>query len=72
MATVIALGESALLQGYALAGAIVRAADTDDDVRRAWAGLPHTDVVLLTARAARALGAALDDPRAPLTAVLPS
>jgi len=68
----IALGQPALLEGYALAGAVVRAAGTDGEVRRAWAQARDARVVILTPRAARVLGAALDDPHAPLTAVLPS
>lgn len=70
---VAALGEKALLEGYGLAGAIVHAAETDDDVRCAWDALAgRAGVVLLTPRAAAALGTALADPHAPLTAVLPS
>lgn len=71
--TVAAVGEPALLEGFKLAGARVYAAETDDDVRSAWTALPkHTGVVLLTRRAAEALGTAVADPNAPLTAVLPS
>lgn len=77
-AIVAALGEEALLRGYALAGAALRVAETDDDVRRHWAALGadaragRVGLVLLTARAAAALGDALADRSAPLTAVLPS
>lgn len=70
---VAALGEPALLEGFKLAGAKVYAAATDDEVRSAWAALPEqTGVVLLTQRAAGALGTAVADPHSPLTAVLPS
>jgi len=70
---VAALGELALLEGFKLAGARVYGAETDDEVRRAWAALPErTGIVLLTPRAAEALGAAAADPLGPLTAVLPS
>ncbi len=70
--TIAALGEQALLEGYRLAGARVYAAETDDEVRRAWAALPkNTGMVLLTPRAASALGAAVSNPLSPLTAVLP-
>jgi len=70
--TVAALGEQALLEGYRLAGARVYAAETDDEVRRAWAAMPeHTGIVILTQRAAAALGAAVSNPLSPLTAVLP-
>lgn len=69
---VAALGEKALLDGFGLAGAAVHAAETDDDVRRAWASLTgRAGAVLLTPRAAAALGPALADPHAPMTAVLP-
>jgi vacuolar-type H+-ATPase subunit F/Vma7 len=70
--TVVALGEQALLEGFRLAGAGVRAAETDDEVRRVWAVLPPSAVVvILTPRAAEALGTALADPRSPMTVVLP-
>jgi len=70
--TVVALGEQALVGGFRLAGAGVRAAETDEEVRRAWAALSSdTAVVILTPRAADALGAVLADPRSPMTVVLP-
>lgn len=70
--TVAALGEQALLEGFTLAGAHLYAAETDDAVRQAWAALPdRTGVVLLTPRAAHALGAVVSAPHSPLTAVLP-
>lgn len=74
--TVVALGERALVEPYALAGAVLRPADTPADVRVAWRDLPEeTLVVLLTSAAALAL--AIDpapDPtttRGPMTVVLP-
>jgi vacuolar-type H+-ATPase subunit F/Vma7 len=71
--TVAALGEQALLEGYRLAGASIYAAETDDEVRGAWAVLPDkAAVVILTAGAAAALGSALADPHCPMTVVLPS
>jgi vacuolar-type H+-ATPase subunit F/Vma7 len=71
--TVAALGEQALLAGFQLAGAELYAAETEEDVRRAWALLPRTvGVVILTPRAAGALGPALSDPAGPMTVVLPS
>jgi vacuolar-type H+-ATPase subunit F/Vma7 len=71
--TVVALGEQALLEGFQLAGASVYAAETDDEVRRAWTALPDdAAVVILTPRAAGALGTALTDPHSPMTVVLPS
>jgi vacuolar-type H+-ATPase subunit F/Vma7 len=70
--TVVALGEQALLEGYRLAGASVQSAETDEEVRRAWTALPpDAAVVILTPRAADALGAVLADPRSPMTVVLP-
>jgi vacuolar-type H+-ATPase subunit F/Vma7 len=69
----VALGEAALVEGYRLAGAHVCAAETDDDVRQLWGTLPPTTgVVILTPHAADALRAALTDPAALLTAVMPS
>jgi len=71
--TVAAVGEQALLEGFRLAGASVYAAETDEEVRRVWTVLPgDASVVILTPRAAGALGAVLTDPDSPMTAVLPS
>jgi vacuolar-type H+-ATPase subunit F/Vma7 len=70
---VAALGEQALIEGFRLAGASVLAAETDDDVRAGWAAIPgNAKVVILTPRAAAALGARLADPQSPMTVVLPS
>jgi len=70
---VAAIGEAAVLRGFALAGVRMYAAETVDDIRRTWASLPaETGVVILTPRAATALGSALSDPRSPLTVVLPA
>lgn len=69
---VVALGEQALLEGFRLAGAILYAAETDDEVRSRWSALPPAvGVVILTRRAAAALGD-LVNAQSPLTAVLPS
>jgi vacuolar-type H+-ATPase subunit F/Vma7 len=71
--TVVALGEHALLKGYPLAGAVLAAAETQDDVRRAWAAMPETvGVVILTPSAAEALGVARTDLSSPMSVVLPS
>ncbi|HUW78240.1 MAG TPA: hypothetical protein VMV52_05750 [Candidatus Nanopelagicaceae bacterium] len=71
--TVVALGEEALIKGYSLAGASLAAVDTDDDVRSGWNSLPKTTaVVILTPRAAKALGKALFDLDSPMSVVLPS
>lgn len=70
--SVVALGEQALLAGFRLAGASVNPAETDDEVLRAWTALPsQAVVVILTPRAAAALGAVLADPHSPMTVVLP-
>lgn len=69
---VVALGEQVLLEGYALAGAEVRIAETDEEVRKVWAEIPgQSSIVLLTQRAARALGPLLADPDSPPTIELP-
>lgn len=71
--TVVALGEQCLVEGYALAGALLFAAETEDDVRSAWGSLPQTvGVVILTPWAAQVLGAATAEPNTPMTVVLPS
>lgn len=68
-----ALGEPASVEGFALAGVrVVEAADAEA-VRSAWRTLPpEVAVVILTPRAAEALGSRASDPRGPLTVVLPS
>ena len=73
MAGVAVLGERVRVQGFALAGALVAAADDAAAVRSAWAALgDNVAVVVLTPRAAQALA---DEPLvavgAPLTVVLP-
>ena len=72
--TIVVLGEGVAVDSFALAGATVLRAEQPDDVRRAWRSLaPDTGVVVLTAAAAAALGAAVDE-RADgvLTVVMPS
>jgi vacuolar-type H+-ATPase subunit F/Vma7 len=69
---VAAIGEEALLAGYRLAGVQVLPAGTAAQARRCWASLPAgTSLVLLTRTAATAIDDLRDQPRAPLTAVLP-
>ena len=66
------LGEAAAVQGYALGGAVVLVAEGPEQVRHAWHHLPvSTEVVVLTARAAAALGDDLLPGGRPLTTVLP-
>jgi vacuolar-type H+-ATPase subunit F/Vma7 len=71
--SIFALGEQALLEGFRLAGATLLVAETDEEVRSFWSELqPDAGFVILTQRAARALGTAVLDAQSPLTAVLPS
>ncbi len=72
--TVLALGEPALLMGYALAGVVVREATLPDEVLRAWEAAQSEGVilVLLTAAAAGALTGLRDGPGTCLSAVIPS
>jgi vacuolar-type H+-ATPase subunit F/Vma7 len=71
--TVAALGETALVQGFALAGVRVVSAEDADAVRSAWSTLPpDVAVVILTTNAARALGAEVECSPCPLTVVLQS
>ena len=68
---VAALGAQVRVQGFALAGATVVAADDADSVRSGWHGLPgDVSVVILTPEAADALSGVLPDPRR-LTVVMP-
>lgn len=67
--TVAVLGEAALVEPYALAGARVLPAGTPAQVRAAWRDLADDVlVVLLTPAAAAVLDEAVDGP---MTAVLP-
>jgi vacuolar-type H+-ATPase subunit F/Vma7 len=55
MGTVAVIGEETLVRGYALAGALVLAADDAEAVRAAWRDLPgDVAVVILTEAAAQA------------------
>lgn len=67
--TVAVLGEAALVEPYALAGARVLPAGTPQEVRDAWSALADDVlVVLLTPAASAVLGEPADGP---MTAVLP-
>jgi vacuolar-type H+-ATPase subunit F/Vma7 len=71
MGAVVAIGEPALVSGYAMAGATTMPAQGLDEVRRAWESLPSgTTLVILTAAAADALGGRLSGD--PLIAVMPA
>lgn len=73
MGRVAVLGEETSVAGYALVGAVTLCAEDAQAVRAAWAGLPRDiDVVILTARAAAALGTAPTETMHPLTVVMPS
>ena len=51
-----AIGTAGRVQGWALAGALVRPAETPADVRQAWGSLPReVSVLLLTPEADAAL-----------------
>jgi vacuolar-type H+-ATPase subunit F/Vma7 len=55
MGGVAVIGEATLVRGFALAGAVVLAADDPEAVRAAWRGLPEdVSVVILTEAAAAA------------------
>ena len=72
MSTVVALGADDRMDGFALAGASVIAASTDDEIRAAWDRLASdVGLVILSADAARILEPVLDDRSDVLTAVLP-
>ena len=66
---VAALGEWAIVRGFALAGVQTVAAEDGESVRQAWAALdPDVAVVILTPAAAESLG---EPAHGPLTVVLP-
>jgi vacuolar-type H+-ATPase subunit F/Vma7 len=72
MGRVAVIGEDVAIAGYALAGAVVLPADSDDDVRRQWAGLADdVEVVILTPAAAAAMGQEPVDAVTPLSVVMP-
>jgi vacuolar-type H+-ATPase subunit F/Vma7 len=73
MSRVAVIGETVRAEGFALAGALVIAAEDQDAARAAWRSLP-TDiaVVVLTAQAAAWLGEPPQPPRDVLLAVMPS
>jgi vacuolar-type H+-ATPase subunit F/Vma7 len=53
MATAAVIGELLAVQGYALAGAAICAADGPDEAAAAWDALPpHTGLVIMTTDAA--------------------
>ena len=71
MAHVAVIGARTAVQGYGLAGALVRVAEDPDAVRRAWTTLPaDVGVVILTGPAKAALLGHLDTVTGPLIAVM--
>lgn len=72
MGRVVVIGETARVTGFALAGASVYCAESAKDVRQAWAALPaDAAVVILTGKAADALGGAAMAEDRVLIAVMP-
>jgi vacuolar-type H+-ATPase subunit F/Vma7 len=73
MGHVVVIGEGTAVAGYALAGAVVAPVEDASGVRDAWEALPaDVEVVVLTTRAAQALGPRRTATLHPLTVVLPS
>ena len=69
----VVLGEAARVAGFALGGATVVRAEDPDAVRRAWEALPaDAGVVVLTERAAAALGPAAAGHDGVLRVVMPA
>ncbi len=72
MSTVVAIGETHDLEGFALVGVTVQAAGTPESVLRAWRDLdPDAGLVILSAAAADTLGSRLTDRPGTLTVVMP-
>jgi len=72
MNTVIALGATHALHGFALAGVTVVVATTEEEVRRAWRDLaPGVGLVIMSAAAAGVLSGEFDDRPNVLIAVMP-
>lgn len=70
---VAVIGEETAVAGYALVGAIVAPAEDAPAVLVAWNALAaDVEVVVLTPRAARALGPERTETMHPLTVVMPS
>jgi vacuolar-type H+-ATPase subunit F/Vma7 len=71
--TVAVLGESARIEGFALAGALVLPAEDPAAVRDSWRDLPaDVVIVILTEAAALTLGPVALESTGPLTVVMPS
>ena len=73
MSVVAVIGERALIQGYALAGARLLVAETARDVREQWARMPpDVLVVILTSAAAAGLAGIRSSQDGPMTVVMPA
>lgn len=59
---IVVVGETHLVEGFALGGAEVVAAETPGAVQQAWLELPGEAIVVLTPAAARAVGELGDEP----------
>jgi vacuolar-type H+-ATPase subunit F/Vma7 len=71
MATAAVIGEALAIEGYALAGVIVHAADSQAEATAAWEALaPDTALVIMTARAAAWLADRLSQRPDILTAMM--
>ena len=72
MARAAVIGEAVRTAGFALAGAVVLAAENEEEARAAWRSLPaDVGVLVLTARAAAWLGQAPQSRRDVLLVVMP-
>ncbi|HTR92294.1 MAG TPA: hypothetical protein VMI73_11190 [Trebonia sp.] len=73
MAVAAVIGETLAVEGYALAGAVIRGADSEAEAAAAWDALPpDTALLIVTAQAAQWLASRLAERPAILTAVLRS
>ncbi|HEY7260219.1 MAG TPA: V-type ATP synthase subunit F [Trebonia sp.] len=72
MSRAAVIGEGFRVQGFALAGALVRTAENKDEAVAAWRSLPpDVAVVVVTDRAAAWLGETPQPSRAALLVVMP-
>jgi vacuolar-type H+-ATPase subunit F/Vma7 len=73
MARAAVIGEAVRTAGFALAGAVVLAAENEEEARAAWRSLPaDVAVLVLTARAAAWLGQPPQPHRDVLLVVMPA
>lgn len=73
MARAAVIGEAVHTAGFALSGAVVLAAESQEEARTAWRELPaDVAVLVLTVRAAAWLGQELQPQREVLVVVMPA